>query len=679
MSIIRKKSLTRKMLIYMLLIGLLPLVTFGGLSIMSTDNVLKNETINFHKQFLKQKKQYIELVMSDIDSLAANLSGIEDIQNTLTKKLADTSYNRLTTQAKIGYILSGYSNLNGMVSIDIFSNYGVHFHVGETLNVNNINNSLKEQLLRNVSTSDEPLHWSGIERNINSNSKYQYVITAAKALRAKPNTGLKDKIVGLLIISYDPNVFSKDFSSSSDKSEFSLILDSKNRIIYHPDNELIGKNISESISSEFKKQEGYFEKIINEKRTLVIYSKILRGNWTVASFIPVNNIYSKSHDISVYIIFLMILSIAAIAIFGVMVSKQVVLPIRMVTDTFKSLQKGEMENPSRLMQLSNDEIGELGRLFNSFIDAREDITVQKKLERQLNEQNAELQKILAELKNTQTQMIQQEKLAGIGQLAAGVAHEINNPLGYVNSNFDTLSKYIIKYENILDGVVKLREIEAVKNEELFMEIEQSWNKNKIDKIRKDMTEIISDTQDGLDRIAIIVNGLKSFSRTNQYEEKSMFDLNDGIRTTLLVANNELKYSCKVSFEKCELPHVTANAGQINQVVLNLLINAVYAIKEKHSTSLGEIIIKTFLDSDNIYCSICDNGCGMPENVKNRIFEPFFTTKPVGKGTGLGLGIVYDIIVNKHGGKITVDSELGQGSCFTFALPIKAKDGEGEMR
>ena len=187
----------------------------------------------------------------------------------------------------------------------------------------------------------------------------------------------------------------------------------------------------------------------------------------------------------------------------------------------------------------------------------------------------------------------------------------------------------------------------------------------------------ADTREGLSRIEKIVISLKSFTRVSQFEERSLYDLNQGIETTLLIANNEIKYTTTVQFNAGQVPSVTANGGQINQVLLNILINATHAIKCKHGNEKGIIRIDTFPEDRFVCCEIHDDGCGMAEDVMKRVFEPFFTTKPVGQGTGLGLGIAYDIVVNKHGGRLEVSSTPGVGSCFRILLPMQQESDTEE--
>jgi len=281
-----------------------------------------------------------------------------------------------------------------------------------------------------------------------------------------------------------------------------------------------------------------------------------------------------------------------------------------------------------------------------------------------------------DLKIAQSQLIQQEKLAGLGQLAAGVAHEINNPLGYILSNFRTLEKYVARYKEAIEAYRDLRNsIENKGNSDVENIIKHTYDietNNKIDFITKDLKDLLNDSFKGLDRINKIVTGLRNFSHVNQQGDFSEYDLNAGIKDTLIVANNEIKYYAKIEEKPGNIPAIYANGGQINQVLLNIIINAVHAIKAKGINEPGLIGITTSSDSQYVYCTIEDNGTGIEKEHLTRIFEPFFTTKKVGQGTGLGLSISYDIIVNKHNGGLEVRSELGAGTRFIIRLPIKER-------
>lgn len=272
----------------------------------------------------------------------------------------------------------------------------------------------------------------------------------------------------------------------------------------------------------------------------------------------------------------------------------------------------------------------------------------------------EKQKSVTDLQASQLQMFQSEKMASIGQLAAGVAHEINNPIGFILSNLTTLAKYterLVEYMQLQNEYFQSPDVT-----DKLQVLQDKRKQFKIDYVIKDIPNLIGESIDGAERVKIIVQNLKSFSRKDEEEWKHA-DINDCLESTLNVVWNELKYKATIVREYGELPALKCNPGQLNQVFMNLLVNAAHAIE-----SMGTITIRTWHDNDFIYVSIKDSGCGISEEIKGRIFEPFFTTKDVGKGTGLGLSISYDI-VKKHGGSIEVESEPGQGTTFTVILPV----------
>ncbi len=273
----------------------------------------------------------------------------------------------------------------------------------------------------------------------------------------------------------------------------------------------------------------------------------------------------------------------------------------------------------------------------------------------------ELEKAMAELNNAQLQIYQQEKMASIGQLAAGVAHEINNPMGFITSNLGSLDKYLNRLSEFI-GVVD-QAIQGCCAAEQSAPVLEARKRLKIDRILDDAHQLIAESQDGAGRVRRIVQDLKSFSRVDQ-AETALVDLNEALETTINIAWNEIKYVADVQRELGEIPKVKCFPQQLNQVFLNLLVNAAHALGDTH----GTITIQTEQDGENVLVKVSDTGCGMPEEVQRRIFEPFFTTKEVGKGTGLGLSISYDII-KKHGGSIDVQSEVGRGTVFTVRLPI----------
>ncbi|MBU3187190.1 sensor histidine kinase [Clostridium estertheticum] len=296
------------------------------------------------------------------------------------------------------------------------------------------------------------------------------------------------------------------------------------------------------------------------------------------------------------------------------------------------------------------------------------------VERSLDLSSKELSEMIAELRRAQVELLQREKMASIGQLAAGIAHEINNPLGYINSNINTLNKYINKYLMALSLYKEMTNIPIYNPTEeyanMITKINSFEKQNKFEYINKDIKELMDESTEGLHRIVKIVQGLKDFSRIDFAQDFVDYELNQGVESTLLIANNSIKYTVKLVLQLSDLPVIKALGGEINQVILNIIINAVHAINStgKH----GTIRIATYENDDSVVLEVEDSGIGIPEESLLKIFDPFYTTKKVGEGTGLGLSIAYDIIVNKHKGKIDVRSEIGKGTTFILQIP-KVRD------
>lgn len=265
-----------------------------------------------------------------------------------------------------------------------------------------------------------------------------------------------------------------------------------------------------------------------------------------------------------------------------------------------------------------------------------------------------------DLKSAQGQLVQQEKMASIGLLAAGVAHEINNPMGFISSNLESMGKYFERLKEFITA--QSQALDDIAPPHLADKMAETRKKLKIDHILYDSYNLLFESKEGAERVRAIVQGLTTFSGVNEAEYKHA-DINKCLESTISIAWNEIKYKATLDREYSELPLLQCFPQQLNQVFLNILINAAHAIENG-----GSIAVKTWLDCGDICVGISDTGCGIPKEIQNRIFDPFFTTKEVGKGTGLGLSISYDII-KKHGGTISVDSKIDVGTTFTIRLPL----------
>jgi two-component system NtrC family sensor kinase len=272
-----------------------------------------------------------------------------------------------------------------------------------------------------------------------------------------------------------------------------------------------------------------------------------------------------------------------------------------------------------------------------------------------------LGKAYKELQASQAQVLHSEKMASIGQLAAGVAHEINNPIGFISSNLVTLGKYLERLTGFMTSQARI--VERAASPEARKESAALYRELKIDRIVPDIGKLINESLDGANRVRKIVKDLSTFSRVDQGNSE-VADLVECLESAVTIVWNELKYKATLDRNYGKIPPLNCFPQQLNQVFMNLLVNAGHSIE-----SQGDITITTWSDNDTAYVSIADTGCGIAQEHLTRIFEPFFTTKEVGKGTGLGLSISYDII-KKHHGDITVESSVGAGTTFTVRLPLE---------
>ena len=311
-------------------------------------------------------------------------------------------------------------------------------------------------------------------------------------------------------------------------------------------------------------------------------------------------------------------------------------------------------------------------LWHGFIT---DITNRKQAEAEslrlierLTNANDELKSLNVKLEQAKGQLLQSEKMAAIGQLAAGVAHEINNPIGFINANLSALKKQADDLLHVI-GTYELAEPVLAGNAELMAAISQAKATADLDFVQEDMTNLINESLEGVHRVKKIVDNLKDFSRVDTAEWQHA-NLENGLESTLNIVWNELKYKAEVRKIYAGLPEIECIASQLNQVFMNLMVNAAHAIAER-----GVITLRTGFDANAVWVEIEDDGVGIPPENLKRIFEPFFTTKPVGKGTGLGLSLAYGI-VRLHQGALDVRSEPGQGAIFRVTLPrerAKAED------
>jgi len=288
---------------------------------------------------------------------------------------------------------------------------------------------------------------------------------------------------------------------------------------------------------------------------------------------------------------------------------------------------------------------------------------QKRLEIETKEYIEEIKEQKIKISDANIQLMQQEKMAGIGQLAAGVAHEINNPLGFIASNFAVLKDYVSKFVEVY--AISMSDDSP---EEIQRKVYEYFEKEDFDYIFEDIDDLLNETSIGLNRVTEIVKSLRNFSRIDKSELFDSYDLNEGLKDTLLIAKNRIEHKVDLKVEYGDIGIIEAHGSEVNQVLLNIVLNSIEAVNEKHTDDIGSVHIKTYVENNYVVVSFKDDGIGIDEEHISSLFNPFYTTKPVGEGLGLGLSMSYDIIINKHRGKIDVISDPGVGTEFLIFLP-----------
>ncbi len=362
----------------------------------------------------------------------------------------------------------------------------------------------------------------------------------------------------------------------------------------------------------------------------------------------------------------MILSVVFI-VFGFwlafILAKYVTLPVKKLVDGAGEFSRGNLKFRTDVQ--TEDEIGILAHSFNEMAEKLSELyssLEQKVMERthELSKKNLELKHAYKDLTDTQSMLVHNEKMRSLGQLVAGVAHELNNPINFIYGNLIHMKNYT---NDLLQVISKYEEVQKLVSDDVFNEIDKLKEEVEYDFIAEDICELIKSCTEGAERSKQIILGLKNFSRLDEAQVKEV-DIHEGIESSLNILENKFKDKIKIYKQYGNLPHINCYPGQINQVFMNILDNGAQAATE----GSGNVYIRTKLEDDNAVIEFEDTGPGIDEEVLPKIFDPFFTTKAVGEGTGLGLSICYKII-KSHNGKIEVESEKGKGTKFIIKLPI----------
>jgi len=464
----------------------------------------------------------------------------------------------------------------------------------------------------------------------------------------------KGNLFGLVVLTLNVNYMFSDFLSSSNENNlFRYITNNTGEFLSpHEDNKIFAFEFGQSsaVLSQHREWEGFYKnaeeisltkKIKDHGKNMALYAKkIFYDDKDRSRFIvlveekPYETVVENASNVKKHSLMVALLLLLPAILITLVYSNRFTRPLKEITNTLTDFKKNK--NTFKLNVNTNDEIGALASAFRD---------------------------VVHDLDKAQEQLIQSEKMASIGQLAAGVAHEINNPVGFIGSNINSLKIYCEELLCLLEEYETVDEY-LKNNTRQWKTIEKVKKEIDLDYLKQDVVKLIAESTDGVKRVKDIVQDLKDFSHVDEAEWQ-LIDVHAGLDSTLNIVHNEIKYKAEVIKQYGELPEVECIGSQLNQVFMNLLVNAAHAIDEH-----GTITIETGLtDSDWIWISISDTGKGIAKSKIKNIFDPFYTTKPVGQGTGLGLSLSYGII-EKHSGRIDVESVEGVGTTFAIWLPVK---------
>lgn len=426
-----------------------------------------------------------------------------------------------------------------------------------------------------------------------------------------------------------------------------------------------------------------FDDVLNEKAEAYVFN-VPETYWKLVIVKPESEVVAVADSLTNTLLWYLLGGLVLTALFlYLFLTRSILSPLRLTAEHM--VDTGELIEDRRFDQLHNkllpekrkDEIGRLNHSFNTLINKVQDnesrlARLNLELEDIVAERTADLQQALKELKSSQVQLIRSEKMATLGQMVAGVAHEVNTPLTYVQNNLEIIEQLSEQYDELTLMVNNLKDamLDSSTSEEEIEELlgDVMANSDDIinDGLSDELKELIKDSLYGVEQITDMVLNLRNFARLDESKVKKT-DLRDCIQSSIKIARNTIKQHA-VRTNLKEVPEISCSPSQINQVIINLLNNAAQAIGDDPK---GEIQLRTLSDKEHVFIDIKDNGCGMTKDVMDKMFEPFFTTKGAGEGTGLGMAICQQIM-EQHGGEIRVKSSPGVGSIFRLIFPINGR-------
>ncbi|MDY7227286.1 ATP-binding protein [Hyalangium rubrum] len=623
-----RSSITIKLIGYLLAVSVAPLLVFGVVTYDVARGTIVSLASDYNARLLDNQRDYLLLQSEQVASLATNIAGVEDISTALAAAEAGDSYSALATQARVGYILSGYSSLKGLVSIDLFTPQGRHFHVGDTLDTSAVQTELWERLYRDTLASPRSIVWHGVEDNVNATSDHRKVLVATRLLRRVVPEQPEPEPVGIVVINSSTDSLHEHFRRLDVGADgYLMVTDSQGRLLFHPDKQLIGQPLLPEFRALLSGEKGTVALQLGGEDVLLNHLRVAEMNWHVISVLPQASLTAPMSRIGGTGLVVLLACFVVIGLVAVRYSRRVVGPIRAISEGFRHIQQDRLEDVHPLPpSASQDEIGKMVAWFNASL---ENLNARRRSEEELRQA-----KESAEQANRSK-----------SEFLANMSHEIRTPM------------------NAILGMTQL----ALEAESL------AQRRDFIFKASRSAQSLLGILNDILD-FSKIEAGRLELERVPVSLEELFSELSDTFSSTAQDKGLALRFEGA----PCLPTELRGDPLRLRQVLQNLIGNAL------KFTSAGEVVVrveKLSEEAHGVGCrfSVRDTGIGITAQQLPRLFQSFFqadssVTRKYG-GTGLGLAISKRL-VELMGGQIGVDSEYGQGSCFWFQLPLaKALPGE----
>ncbi len=709
------KSLKNKLLVYILPCSLIPLIFISIFSYFLAKKRITEDRITLYLEQIAQDtvdKIDLTLLEKREEALAMELNDafVETLENHRNIEQAQTLLNQLVVLHQVYDLILIFDSDGNIRLCNTLSRQGVNFTPQQVATLLRMKTSDSEEWF-DIATGGNLsyLDWhqspfvAAVYDYRNQDLMNQYHIGFAVPVRSRRTQRTVGALVTLINWQFIQEILDqveKDFNARQLKSGYAFLFKGDhNTVIGHKFRR--NRNYAE-VDQQETPQSNYGTRLVEDHHLENLRDAIIRGEkhfayeyppgtkkisglatinsffgWTCGVGINHSDIFSPVNEMRTVFFFATIFSAALVIFLVYVISGGITVPLKKLTSTAVVISAGDFSG--RVDVHTGDELEKLAQTFNEMAASLQErsqalLELNRNLERMVHERtialqqsNFELKEAYQELQQAQAQLIQSEKMASLGQLVSGIAHEIKNPLNFIYGNTEFLRNYIAKMKKLLACYEALGSL----NEEDRKELETEKRAMNFDFLIEDLDTLIANFEEGAKRINTIISDLRTFSRMDSHEVDDT-DVQAALEVALNLLKNLYRERIQIHRQYSPVPKIRAYSAKLGQVFMNMLSNACQAIPEK-----GDVWIRTFSENGNVVVEFEDNGCGIRKEHLSKIFEPFFTTKKTGEGTGLGLSISYGII-KQHNGQILVDSEPGKGTKFRIVLPIGKEPQSGQV-